>query len=253
VRILLTGADGQVGWELTRLLPALGEMMALNRKQCDLSDPGGLRSVVRKCKPDVLVNAAAYTSVDQAESEPEAARIVNAAAPQIMAEELKRTSGLLVQYSTNYVFDGTKPGSYVEEDSPNPINAYGASKLEGERAIQQSGVDHLILRTSWVYAARGRNFLLTILRLFGEQQELRIVADQIGTPTWSRWIAKQTIEVIRLYSAGDPRCRGIFHMTASGSTSPRARVRHKRLTHSGERSCRTVSRAYHHFGASDTG
>ncbi len=222
MRILLTGANGQVGWELARLLPLLGEVAALDRKQCDLSDLKRVRDVVREFKPDVVVNAAAYTAVDQAESEPEVARIVNAAAPEVMANELSRTSGLLVHYSTDYVFDGTKSGPYTEDDATNPVNAYGASKLEGERALQHTGVAHLIFRTSWVYAARGRNFLLTMLRLFSQRPELKIVSDQIGAPTWSRWIAQQTIQAIRLRAKSDehdPRFNGVFHMTAGGYTS----------------------------------
>src|SRR4051794_12909280 len=153
------------------MLPTIGEVTALDRQQCDLSDLKRVRAVVSELKPDVVVNAAAYTAVDQAERDVHVAQVVNAAAPEIFAQALKRTSGLLVHYSTDYVFDGTKAGAYVEEDPTNPLNTYGLTKLEGEQAIQQSDVRHLIFRTSWVYAARGKNFLLTMLRLFGERPE----------------------------------------------------------------------------------
>jgi dTDP-4-dehydrorhamnose reductase len=181
---------------------------------------------MREIKPDVVVNAAAYTSVDQAESEPVLARRINALAPGVIAEELQRSGGLLVHYSTDYVFDGTKPAPYTEEDKPNPISAYGASKLEGEQAIQQSGVAHMILRTSWVYGARGSNFLLTMLRLFRQRPELKVVNDQIGAPTWCRWIARSTVEALLARRGkesddeeGSRQLNGIFHLTAGGTTS----------------------------------
>lgn len=224
MKILLTGSNGQVGWELARMLPALGELVALDRAQLDLSDPAALRRVIRELRPQLIVNAAAYTAVDQAESEPELARRVNVDAPQVMAEALLGWSGLLVHYSTDYVFDGTKPGAYTEDDVPNPINTYGASKLEGELAIQRSGVNHVTFRTSWVYATRGRNFLLTMLRLFEQRPELRIVDDQIGAPTWSRWVAQQTVAALRArerYATEKTTAdwNGVFHLTAAGATS----------------------------------
>lgn len=224
MKILLTGANGQVGWELARTLPALGELVALDRGQLDLSDAAALRRVIREVRPQLIVNAAAYTAVDQAESEPELARRVNVDAPQVMAEALLGWSGLLVHYSTDYVFDGTKPGAYTEDDPPNPINAYGASKLEGELAIQRSGVNYAIFRTSWVYAARGRNFLLTMLRLFEQRSELKIVDDQIGAPTWSRWLAQQTVAALRARERHATEqttadWNGVFHLTAAGATS----------------------------------
>ena len=223
MKILLLGASGQVGWELARLLPNLGDVVALDRKQCDLTDLKQVQRVIRESAPDIAVNAAAYTAVDRAEREPEIARQVNAAAPAVIAEELRRTSGLLVHYSTDYVFDGAKSGPYTEEDPPNPLNAYGKSKLDGELAIQESGVAHLIFRTSWVYGARGNNFLLTMLRLFEQRPELRIVADQIGAPSWCRWIAQQTVEAIRtrcdVGGQGGEEWDGIYHMTAGGATS----------------------------------
>ena len=224
MKILLTGSNGQVGWELARVLPVLGELVALERRQLDLTDTANLRRVIREVRPQVIVNAAAYTAVDQAESEPDIARRVNVDAPQVMAEELLRVPGLLVHYSTDYVFDGTKPGAYTEDDVPNPINAYGASKLAGELAIQRTGVNHAIFRTSWIYATRGRNFLLTMLRLFEQRPELRIVDDQIGAPTWSRWIAHQTVAAIRArgrHATEESAAgwNGVFHMTAGGATS----------------------------------
>ncbi len=190
MKILVTGAAGQVGWELARLLPTLGTSWPLTWKE-SISPAEDIRRVLREVRPDVVVNAAAYTAVDKAESEPELARLVNAVAPGVMAEELRATGGLLVHYSTDYVFDGTKPGPYTEEDVPNPMSVYGATKLAGERAVQAAGGAHLILRTSWVYGARGKNFLLTMLRLFEERDELKIVDDQFGAPTWCHWSQKR--------------------------------------------------------------
>jgi len=213
LRILLTGRNGQVGWEVQKALAPLGELTALGRAELDLSDAGRLREAVREANPDVIVNAAAYTAVDKAESEREAAFAVNATAPGILAEEAKRNGALLVHYSTDYVFDGAKPVPYVEEDEPNPINVYGASKLAGERAIAGSGCRYLILRTSWVYGPRGSNFLLTILRVARERPELRVVDDQIGAPTSSRAIARATAQVLR------PGAHGTYHLSAAGQVS----------------------------------
>ena len=175
----------------------------------DLSDPDAIRRAVREAKPDLIVNAAAYTAVDQAESEPELALAINGVAPGILAEEAKRLGAALIHYSTDYVFDGSKAAPYTEDDEPRPINVYGRTKLAGERAIQAVDVPHLILRTSWVYGARGKNFLLTILRLAQEREELSIVDDQIGAPTWSRAIAMATggiLDAPRLRPAGVSRC-----------------------------------------------
>ena len=183
MKILLTGRSGQVGWELAHALAPLGEIIALDREDLDLAVPDQIVSVVRSVRPEVLINAAAYTAVDRAESEPDAAYAVNAAAVAVLAEEAKRVGALFVHYSTDYVFDGTKDAPYIEEDRPNPINAYGRSKLAGEQAIHDIGGAHLILRTSWVYSTRGKNFLLTVRRLLREKDELRIVSDQIGAPT----------------------------------------------------------------------
>src|SRR5690348_3497787 len=178
--ILLTGKNGQVGGEFLRLLPQLGEVVALGRDQMDLSNPTDIRRSIREVRPQIIVNTAAYTSVDQAETDETTARAVNAEAPGVMAEEAKRTGAVLVHYSTDYVFDGVKKLPYDEADSANPINVYGKTKFAGEEAIRDSGVPHLIFRTSWVYATRGRNFLLTILHLATEREELRIVSDQVG-------------------------------------------------------------------------
>jgi len=222
MRIMLIGANGQVGWELSRSLLPLGEVVALNRTQCDLSRPETLPAVVQKIKPDVIVNAAAYTAVDKAEEEKELATIINGTSVGVLAEEAKKLNALLIHYSTDYVFDGTKQTPYTEEDIPNPINAYGRSKLIGEQAIQQAGCDHLILRTTWVYAARGKNFLKTMLRLAQEREELKIVADQYGAPTWARNIADVTAHV--LATAKRERLAGKFtsgtyHLSASGKTT----------------------------------
>jgi dTDP-4-dehydrorhamnose reductase len=223
--ILLTGANGQLGHELSRMLPRLGEVTSLDRQKLDLSKPEDIRKAIRAVRPNLIVNAAAFTAVDQAESNEAAARAINAEAPAVIAEEAKKIGGALVHYSTDFVFDGTKPTPYVEEDLPNPQNVYGKTKLEGERAIQHAGVPHLILRTAWVYATRGRNFLLTILRLATQREELRIVQDQVGVPTWSREIARGTTEILaqllrREESAGGfEAATGVYHMTAYGETS----------------------------------
>jgi dTDP-4-dehydrorhamnose reductase len=222
VRILLTGRTGQVGWELARSLLPLGDVIALGRAQADLADPEALRPVVRGLRPDVIVNAAAYTAVDRAEDEEDLATRINGEAPGVLAEEAARCAALLVHYSTDYVFDGRKAGPYSEDDVPNPINAYGRTKLAGERAIQAAGGDFLILRTSWVYAARGHNFLRTILRLAREREELKVVADQMGAPTWARFIAEASAHVLRQAQAERAAASfdsGLFHLTSSGHTS----------------------------------
>jgi dTDP-4-dehydrorhamnose reductase len=213
LRILLTGGNGQVGWELRKTLAPLGEILAPGRTELDLRDAARLREAVRAANADVIVNAAAYTAVDRAESERDAAFAVNAAAPGVLAEEAKKSGALLVHYSTDYVFDGDKPAPYVEEDEPNPLNVYGASKLAGERAIAASGCRHLILRTSWVYGPRGGNFMLTMLRLARERPELRVVDDQVGAPTSSLAIARATAQVLR------PGAHGTYHLSAAGHTS----------------------------------
>ena len=212
--ILLTGANGQVGRELQRTLAPLGKVRALDRQALDLTGMDAIRAAIRDQKPDLVVNAAAYTAVDQAEAEPDLAMLINGQAPGVMAEEAKRLGALLVHYSTDYVFNGAKPDPYTEEDEPAPINAYGKAKLAGERAIRASGCRHLIFRTSWVYGLFGKNFLRTIRRLAGEKEELSIVADQIGAPTWSRMIAEASALALR----GDPPT-GLYHMTSAGAAS----------------------------------
>jgi dTDP-4-dehydrorhamnose reductase len=218
VRILVTGRNGQVGAELTRSLAALGEVIATDRARLDLSNEHAMRRVLRELKPEVIVNAAAYTAVDRAESEPELAMQINARAPGVLGEEAKRLGALLVHYSTDYVFDGTKSAPYVEDDAPHPLSVYGRSKLEGELAIAASGARHLILRTSWVYGPRGRNFLLAILARARAGERLRVVADQLGAPTSSTAIARGTAQFIsrmRTISGAE----GLYHFTAQGETS----------------------------------
>jgi len=220
VKILLTGRNGQLGWELARALAPLGEVIAFDRSSLDLAVPDQIVSAVRSVRPDVLVNAAAYTAVDQAETEQDAAQAINAVAVAVLAEEAKRARALFVHYSTDYVFDGTKDTAYLEEDLPNPLNAYGRSKLAGEQAIRSIDGHYLILRTSWVYAARGKNFLLTIRRLLRERQELRVVSDQIGAPTSAEALAHASAELLRRHTPaalGD--ARGVYHTTAAGYTS----------------------------------
>jgi dTDP-4-dehydrorhamnose reductase len=222
MRLLVVGANGQIGWELTRSLMPLGDVIALGRAGCDLTRPDTIPAVVRDAKPDVLVNAAGYTAVDRAEADEKLATLVNGTAAGVIAQETRKAATLLVHYSTDYVFDGTKAEPYVEDDPPAPLNAYGRSKLAGELAVRDAAGDHLILRTSWVYAARGHNFVNTILRLARERNELRIVADQVGAPTWARNIADATAVVIG--RAQDERRNGQFkpdllHMTAAGATS----------------------------------
>ncbi|GJH26034.1 dTDP-4-dehydrorhamnose reductase [Caballeronia novacaledonica] len=221
--ILLTGVNGQVGFELARSLQGLGNVIAFDRSKLDLSDLDQIRRVVREVRPSLIVNPAAYTAVDKAESDADAAMRANGEAPGVLAEEAKRLGAALVHYSTDYVFDGTKEGAYVEDDAVNPQNVYGKSKLAGEQAIAASGCDHLIFRTSWVYGTRGKNFLLTMLRLGAERDELSVVADQIGAPTWANTIAALTANVLAQSRGKDrewwKRASGVYHLTASGSTS----------------------------------
>lgn len=218
--ILLTGKQGQVGWELTRTLAPLGQVISLGRDDCDLSNPQAIRALVQAVKPNIIVNPAAYTAVDKAETEQELAFAVNATAPAIFAEEAKKLGASLIHYSTDYVFDGTQTTPYTEDTPTNPLNVYGASKLAGEQAILASGADAIILRTTWVYGNRGNNFLRTILRLAANKPELKIIADQLGAPTWSRMLAEATAAIIAK-QAGKPFAEkaGIYHLSAAGQTS----------------------------------
>jgi dTDP-4-dehydrorhamnose reductase len=217
-RILLLGKTGQVGWELQHSLPSLGPVIALDRTQMDLTNPDSIRQAIRDAAPDIIVNAAGYTAVDKAEAEPDLAMQVNAVAPGVMAEEARRLNALLVHYSTDYVFDGRSTVPYTEEDAPNPLNTYGRSKLEGERAIAASGCAHLILRISWIYSDRGTNFVLTMLRLAREREELVVVDDQIGSPTWAHALAQTSAELLGKVRRTDEET-GIYHLSATGYTS----------------------------------
>jgi dTDP-4-dehydrorhamnose reductase len=223
LRILLTGKKGQIGAQLAVLLPRLGEVAAFDHHELDLLNLDQIRRTIRDVQPDIIVNAAAYTSVDQAESEERQARIINADAPALMAEEAKRIGAWLVHYSTDYVFDGLKSLPYTESDQPNPLNVYGKTKLAGEEAIRLVGVPHLIFRTAWVYGTTRRNFLLTILRLATEREELKVVGDQFGAPTWSHEIAQGTMKALEQLSQQGcevlSRFGGIYHITAAGETS----------------------------------
>lgn len=221
MNILLTGVNGQVGWELHRTLATLGQITAPTRQQMDLADPDSVRATIRGVRPQLIVNPAAYTAVDRAESEPELARAVNAIAPAVMAEEAARVGAAMIHYSTDYVFDGSKTGAYTEDDIPNPLGVYGQTKLAGEDAIRAAGIPYLILRTSWVYGLRGGNFLLTMQRLFRERDQLRIVADQYGAPTWSRLIAEATAQIVaqQPFAEGRQGCSGIYNMSCAGRTS----------------------------------
>jgi dTDP-4-dehydrorhamnose reductase len=223
--ILLTGKNGQIGFELLNLLPELGVVVAPDRTELDLLDEDKIVKVVRSVRPALILNAAAYTAVDAAENDETTAYAVNAQALAVLADEAKKLGATLVHFSTDYVFDGRKQTPYLESDPINPLNSYGKTKLAGEVAIRQSLAAHLIFRTSWVYATRGKNFLLTVLRLFTEREELRIVSDQTGSPSCARDIAQATCQIladIKGRSGGQFSCAelsGIYHMTAAGQTS----------------------------------
>lgn len=223
MKILLLGKNGQVGWELQRSLQPLGTVIALDRKGegglvGDLSDLAGLRRTLYDLRPDVVVNAAAYTAVDKAESEAPLARRINAEAPQVLAECMKKNGGWLVHYSTDYVFDGSGNLPWTEDDPTGPLNVYGQTKLEGEQAIQVSGCKHLIFRTSWVYAARGGNFAKTMLRLAAEREMLNVIDDQVGAPTGAELIADTTAHCLRI-ARNKPEVSGLYHLTADGDIS----------------------------------
>jgi len=222
-RILLLGAAGQVGLELQRSFAGAGEIVACDRRHCDMADADKLRDLIRDTAPDLILNAAAYTAVDRAETETQSATAINATAAGVVAEEAARRNILLVHYSTDYVFDGSKDGPWLETDQPNPLNHYGASKLAGERAIAEAGGRSLIFRTSWVYGPHGNNFLLTMLRVGRERDRLTVVDDQTGTPTTSMALADATRTIVDGVVAGGfgsaEDWAGVYHMTCSGSTT----------------------------------
>lgn len=222
-RILLIGKNGQLGWELQRSLATLGEVTPLDFPEIDLSKPVLLRELIRDLSPDLIVNAAAYTNVDKAESEPEFARAVNAIAPGIIAEEAKRIGAAFIHYSTDYVFDGTKGSSYTEEDSPNPLNIYGKTKLEGEQLVQSVGGAFIVFRTSWVYSMRQGGFVTKVLQWARQQKDLHIVDDQISSPTWARMLAEATAQVIA-QGRDEPvsyikEKAGLYHLAGGSSCS----------------------------------
>ena len=227
MRILLTGKNGQVGWELQRTLSTLGEVIALGQADMDLANPDAIRKICRDVKPNLIVNPAAYTAVDKAETEPALALAINGAAPGILAQEAQRLGAALIHYSTDYVFDGSKNTPYTEQDIPNPQNIYGSSKLAGERAIQAVDMPHLILRTAWVYGRRGKNFLLTMQRLAREKPLLKVVDDQVGAPTWCRLLAEATAQIVAQGLSRDQETvtsyirqhSGVYHMSCAGQTS----------------------------------
>lgn len=221
VRILLTGARGQLGTDLLPLLKQQGEVVAVDRDECDLSSTEAIRKVVADVRPSVIVNPAAFTAVNEAETQPDMTYAINATAAATLAEEARKLDAMFVHYSTDYVFDGSKPEAYTEDDQPAPLNVYGASKLAGERAVAAAGGRFLILRTSWVYGANGNNFLLTIRRLAREREELKIVDDQVGGPTSSLQLANATDRLVRQYSslAATDFPAGLYHTTAAASVS----------------------------------
>lgn len=215
-KILVTGKNGQVGWELQRSLAPLGQIIAVDAEDMDLRDVDAIRNKVREIAPHIIVNPAAHTAVDKAESEPDLAMAINGTATGVLAEEAKKLDALLIHYSTDYVFNGSKTSPYVESDTPDPQSVYGKTKLAGEQAIQAVGGKYIVLRTSWVYGVHGGNFVKTILRLAKERSELRIVADQYGAPTWARLLAESTTQIIGKYTEDKS---GVYHLTAGGRTN----------------------------------
>jgi dTDP-4-dehydrorhamnose reductase len=223
VKILLLGKNGQLGWELNRTLQPLGEVFAIDYPDVDMADARNIREIVRQTKPHVIYNATAYTNVDKAESEPDLAEAVNGIGPGILAEEARKLNAVLIHYSTDYVFDGNKGSPYIETDIPNPLNVYGLSKLHGEQAIQQVGGVYLIFRTSWVYSLRGNSFVNKVLQWARTQKTIRIVDDQIGSPTWARILAEATAQVVA-QGRGEPvdyirEKSGLYHLAGAGSCS----------------------------------
>ena len=217
--ILVTGAQGQIGFELAQLLAPLGNVVAADRAMLDLADPDAIVAVMRRQKPAVIVNAGAYTAVDRAESEPALASAINARAPGILAEEAKRAAAVLVHFSTDYVFDGARTTPYPEDAPTAPLNVYGETKLEGERAIADAGAKAIVLRTSWVYGLRGKNFLLTMRKLAAERDHLTVVADQIGVPNWSRTLASATARIVASGVSAMAERSGLYHLSSSGEAS----------------------------------
>jgi len=220
-RFLITGANGQLGFELQRALAPFGEFIALDRAGCDLSNPDSIRAAVRAAKPDVIFNAGAYTAVDKAESEPDQAHAINAVAPGVIGEEAAKIGALVIHYSTDYVFDGSKAEAYLETDTPSPLSVYGKTKLIGEQALTGSGAKYLIFRTSWVFGLHGKNFIKTILRLASERSELKIVADQFGAPTGAAFLADVSAHIAARYMRDGVQDFpfGLYHLAARGSTS----------------------------------
>ena len=220
-RILLTGANGQLGWELRRTLLPLGQIVAPGRDVCDLARPETLTETVRRIRPQWIVNPAAYTAVDRAESEPALCHAVNAVAPGVLAEAAREIGAAVIHFSTDYVFDGRKAAPYVEEDATAPLNVYGASKRDGELAVTAAGAPHLVFRTGWVYGGHGLNFVRTIQRLLAEREVLTVVADQIGAPTWARAIAETVSLVLARYRApeGVSEDVGLYHLACAGEAS----------------------------------
>ena len=221
MKLLITGKNGQVGFELQRALAPLGEIVAVDHAECDLSSADAIRALVRRLQPDVIVNPAAYTAVDKAESDQDTVFAVNAVAPGVFGEEAARLNALVVHYSTDYVFDGKKAGAYSEDDTPNPQSVYGQSKLAGEQALQASGAKHLTFRTSWVVGAHGNNFAKTMLRLAADRDSLSVVADQWGAPTSAALLADVTAQLIRQHALADDQLfpYGLYHLVAGGETN----------------------------------
>ena len=219
--ILLIGKIGQVGWELRRTLAPLARVTCVDFPEIDLTSGDSIRQWVRDTRPNIVINAAAYTAVDKAESEPDKAMSINGVAPGILAEEAKKLGALMVHYSTDYVFDGSKTTPYVEADPPNPLGAYGRTKLAGDEAVRAAGGAHLIFRLCWVYGARGQNFMLTMMRLAREREMLRVVGDQLGCPTWSRMTAEATAQAVKQAVAAQDigALTGTYHLASSGTTS----------------------------------
>jgi dTDP-4-dehydrorhamnose reductase len=242
-RILLLGKHGQVGWELCRTLAPMARVTALDYPEIDLTQPSAARRLVLEQRPNIAINAAAYTAVDKAESDVETARLINAVAPGALAEAARALGAWIVHFSTDYVFDGTKREPYVETDAPNPLGVYGRTKLEGDEAVRAANPRHLIFRLCWVYGTRGQNFLLTIQRLARERETLRVVCDQFGCPTWSRLIAEATTLALRQVLAGPDGARfaGTYHLAAAGHTNWHTfATRIVELMPQNERRCRDV-------------